>query len=99
MRNSSGEIVGLLGTYIDISDRKQAEEELRASERKYHDLFKSTRDAIMLLESSSGRVVAGNPSALSLFGIADNEELHSLKPWDFSPERQPDGREVCRKIA
>ena len=92
MRNSSGEVVGVLGTYMDISDRKRAEEELQASEKKYRDLFDSTRDAIILLNPSSGKIIAGNPSALSLFGIADDAELRSRKPVDLSPERQPDGR-------
>ena len=52
----------------------------------------------MLLDPSSGKVIAGNPSALSLFGIADNAELRSRKPWDLSPERQPDGRASTAKV-
>jgi diguanylate cyclase (GGDEF)-like protein/PAS domain S-box-containing protein len=98
MRNSSGEVVGVLGTYMDISDRKRAEEALQASERKYRDLFNSTRDAIILLEPSSGKFIDGNPSALSLFGIANNAELRSRNPLDLSPERQPDGRASTEEV-
>ena len=35
LRNSSGEIIGIIGTYMDITERKQAEEELRKS----HDMI------------------------------------------------------------
>src|SRR5262249_12296403 len=34
----SGDLIELFGTVIDITERKRAEEELRASERKYRDV-------------------------------------------------------------
>ena len=37
LRNSVGEIIGVLGTYIDITERKQAEEEIKKS---HEQLFK-----------------------------------------------------------
>ena len=43
----------------DITQQKRAEAALQASERKYRDLFESTRDAIMVLDASSGSCPVG----------------------------------------
>lgn len=72
--------------------RRTAETELRASERRYRQLFESSRDAILTLEPPSWRFSSGNPAALALFGLSTAEEVASLGVWDLSPERQPDGR-------
>jgi diguanylate cyclase (GGDEF)-like protein/PAS domain S-box-containing protein len=76
----------------DITQHKQAEVALQASERKYRDLFESTRDAIMVLDASSGSVLSANASALKMFNATDERDFLSRHPWDYSPERQPDGR-------
>ena len=38
LRNAAGEITGVLGTYMDITERKQAEEKLRAVELRLRDI-------------------------------------------------------------
>lgn len=48
LRNTSNEIIGVLGTYIDISARKSAEEELRESEEKWRKLVTSLPDFVAL---------------------------------------------------
>jgi PAS domain S-box-containing protein len=82
---------------LDVTDRKQAAAALRVSEARYSDLFGSTRDAIVALEPLSGRFIAGNPSTVKLFGAKDEAEFLSRKPWEHSPERQPDGRPSIEK--
>jgi diguanylate cyclase (GGDEF)-like protein/PAS domain S-box-containing protein len=76
----------------DITNQKQHEAALQASERKYRDLFDSTRDAIMVLDPRHGNVLSANSSATKMFGVADEREFLSHHPWDYSPKRQPDGR-------
>ncbi len=95
--DATGHPSHMTGTSQDITDRKRIENALRASEVRYHDLFASTRDAIMLLEPSSGRFISANPSTVKLFGTKDEEEFLSRKPWEHSPERQPDGRGSAEK--
>jgi diguanylate cyclase (GGDEF)-like protein/PAS domain S-box-containing protein len=87
----------LLATTRNITERKQTEDALRASEVKYRNLFESTRDAMMIVDPSSGGFISANPSALKLFGAKDEAEFISRKPWDYSPERQPDGRASAEK--
>lgn len=71
--------------------RTKDQELLRESEEKYRSLFLNSRDAMMILDPSSGRFVSGNPATIAMFGIRKEDEFQSLGPWDLSPERQPDG--------
>src|SRR3990170_4638079 len=43
---SKGEIIGLRGFAVDISERKQVEEALRESEKRYHHIFQTTTVSI-----------------------------------------------------
>ncbi|MBU1775589.1 MAG: PAS domain S-box protein, partial [Gammaproteobacteria bacterium] len=81
----------------DISKDKQAELELRESERKYRQLFESSRDALMVLEPPSWRFTDANQATLQMFGAASTVEFTALGPWAVSPERQPDGRSSAEK--
>ena len=81
----------LLAVVYDLTERKRAEQMLRASEDRYRNLFESSRDAIMTLEPPSWRFTSGNPATVKIFGVKDEEEFISHGPWGLSPERQPDG--------
>jgi PAS domain S-box-containing protein len=96
-RDSKGEPVGLEGILNDITERRQAEEAMRASEGEYRGLFEVTRDAIMTIEPSSWNFTSGNPAAIKMFGASSEEEFVSYGPWELSPEKQPDGRASAEK--
>lgn len=64
---------------------------LRASEDKYRLIFDASRDAILLLRAPGWNLEAGNPAALTMFGMESQADLSSRPVWEMSPEYQPDG--------
>jgi PAS domain S-box-containing protein len=87
----------LLAVVYDLTERKRAEQMLRASEDKYRNLFESSRDAFMTLEPPSWRFTSGNPATVKMFQAKDEAQFISHGPWELSPERQPDGRASVEK--
>jgi len=81
-----------IAVVIDITEQKRVTDALRASEVRYRDLFEATADAIMILEPASGRFTSANPATVTLFRAKDEADFLSRKPWEHSPEWQPDGR-------
>jgi PAS domain S-box-containing protein len=70
-------------TFIDITDRKYAEEALKASEENYRAIFESVNDAIMIHDARTGRPLDINPKMEELLGY-DMGELAQLKIGDWS---------------
>ncbi len=72
--NSSGNIIGVIESIRDITERKLAEEELRRSREKYHNIFENS---ILGLYQSipEGRYLSVNPAFARLFGYSSPEEM------------------------
>lgn len=67
-----GETVGVRGIVIDISSRKEWEQALRASERRYRRLIETAQDGICVLDSL-GRFVESNESFCRISGYSPQE--------------------------
>ncbi len=69
-----GEMVGAVVTFLDISDRKRAEEELRRSEQKYRQLFENATYGIFW-SKPDGTLLDVNPALVAMLGYGSREEL------------------------
>lgn len=65
----------ICGTGRDISEKKQTEEALRESEKRYRRLFAESRDAVVLT-TPEGVIVDANEAAEELFGYSRDELLN-----------------------
>ncbi|MGB7890386.1 MAG: PAS domain S-box protein, partial [Microcoleus sp.] len=81
-RDGNGNILGIIATTRDITDRKQAEEALRHKETQYRSIFESVNDGIIITELETGKVVAINPAQARIHGYT-SEEFAQLPPGGF----------------
>jgi PAS domain S-box-containing protein len=89
LRDAQGEIEYLIRTGIDITDRKQAEEDLRTSQQRLSLLFRQT--SLGMIEwDINGHVTAWNPAAEAIFGYSADEAIgHPAAEWILSETVKP----------
>ncbi len=73
VKDENGENQGMWALVRDISERKQADTILKASETKFRSIFESSHDAIGV--SKNGMQVIVNPAYVKMFGYSSEKEL------------------------
>lgn len=103
--SADGNLAGLVGVMIDITDRKHAEadskkayELLEDREARLEGITRAAKDAILLVDSA-GNIVQWNPAAERIFGYSSDEMIgkpvYLLMPGDITGQH----KEVFRRLA
>jgi two-component system, cell cycle sensor histidine kinase and response regulator CckA len=81
LRNSTGEISGILGTFMDISERKRLEEQRELLSA----LVQASPDFIGYADPKTAQIQYINKHGRKMCGIGEDEDLAALKISDVHP--------------
>lgn len=95
LRDVDGNIMGVLGTYEDITEKKIAEQAIKESEERYKALFNNNHSVMLLINPTSGQIMDANPAACKYYGWSRSEminktimEINTLTPEEINKEME-----------
>jgi len=77
INDENGEVIGMVGVAIDISDRKKSEKLLRESEEKYRNLIETMPDGVYR-STHEGKFVELNNAMVKILGYDSKDELMAI---------------------
>ncbi|MFX0207205.1 MAG: PAS domain S-box protein [Candidatus Hodarchaeota archaeon] len=87
IRDESGKVLYYEGSVEDISDKKEAEEELRQSEKRFRELVETSPDAIALADLK-GKIMMVNNRSIQQLGYKEQELIGMNALELFTPENK-----------
>jgi two-component system CheB/CheR fusion protein len=93
-RTAQDHIEGVIMTFLDITERKQAEGMLQASEERLRLLIESVTDYSIIIQDVDGRIEVWNPGAERMFGYTRAEAVGQSIEMIFTPEDRAQGAHV-----
>ena len=83
----------------EIEKRIQVEDQVRATEERYQNIFDAATDALFVHDIETGVVVDANKKALELFGFKEVNELNTQVIWLDSPYAYEDALRHIKRAA
>ncbi|MCJ7559610.1 PAS domain S-box protein [Candidatus Bathyarchaeota archaeon] len=103
VRDASGKPEYFVAITKDVTNRKQAEEELAVSEKKFRTIFEGARDGILAADAETKKFVFANPMICEITGYSEQEllrlsveDMHSEKDLPYVMEAF--SKQLQRKI-
>jgi PAS domain S-box-containing protein len=90
LQNASGQVIGVLGIYDDITERKNAELALQQRDRYQRALLDNFPFAVWLKDTES-RFLAVNSQFVTLFGERSADDLVGRNDFDIAPAELAEG--------
>lgn len=85
----------ILSTFVDITERKRAEEVLRENETRFRTMFEAHGAPMLLIEPESGQIVDANDAAARFYEYSREQlremhidQINQLQPEEVAAERQ-----------
>ena len=97
VKDENGNIVGVVLVFHDIIERKQAEEKLKKSEKRYRSLYEYALSGLYRSRISDGKILSANKIVADILGYESVEEL--IKEFKFSEAFSPEkGLDIIRTL-
>jgi PAS domain S-box-containing protein len=81
--DAHGKIIGVISIVRDVTERKQAVEALKESEKRYRDLFDLNNAVMVIVDPETGRIVDANAAASRYYGYS-REEFSGITVMDLN---------------
>jgi PAS domain S-box-containing protein len=78
----------------DVTDLKQRDEELKASETRYRRLFETAQDGILILDADTGQIDDVNPFLIDMLGYA-YKDFQGRKLWELGAFKNIEASKVA----
>lgn len=82
IKDTEGRLIGISKVMRDITEKRETDRFLLASELRYRRLFESAQDGILILDAETGIVDDVNPALMTLLGCS-HEQLMGKSAWEL----------------
>jgi len=89
LKDTDNNIVGAMEMCLDITARKELEEKLEKSEKKYHAIFSNIPNPVFVLDIDTLKILDCNESVKTVYGY-ERDEIISHSFLDFFREEEKD---------